>query len=216
MMRNKATPVLALLCMLALPACMGADGTESAGDDAAGDELAAGAETQQLACTPVDRVPLEGRVSPYDSLTVPVGDSEAKLCYGRPSLRGRTMIGGDAVPYGQLWRTGANEPTIIHLPVAAEIAGMRAEPGSYSIYTIPGTEEWVVILNRSTSQWGHEGQYTDEVRAQEVGRATVASQQLDEPIELFTIRAEPDSGGATRLLLEWQNSRVIIPVRPAA
>src|SRR5690606_41272759 len=61
----------------------------------------------------------------------------------------------------------------LHIPFAAEIAGLRVEPGAYSIYTVPGEDEWEVIVNRSVSQWGIETQYTPEVRAQEVGRATV-------------------------------------------
>lgn len=166
-----------------------------------------------LACRPQQDV--AGRASPYDSVDVPVGGATARICYGRPSLRGRQMIGGEAVPYGKLWRTGANEPTIIHLPVAAEIAGMRVEPGAYSLYTIPGPEEWVVIVNRSITQWGHESQYTDAVRAQEVGRAVARTEPIDHPVELFTIRSEGGKAGATRLLLEWQNTRVVIPIRPA-
>ncbi len=177
--------------------------------------LCPGAATAQgnLACSPQQKV--EGRASPYDSVLVPVGAAQARICYSRPSLRGRTMIGGTAVPYGKLWRTGANEPTTLHLPVAADIAGMRVAPGSYSIYTIPGPEEWVVIVNRSTRQWGHESEYTEAIRSQEVGRAMARTEGLDAPVETFTIRSVPGEDGATDLLLEWQSTRVIIPVRPA-
>src|SRR5918994_5135940 len=114
-------------------------------------------------------VPVQGRQSPLDSLTFTVATQTVKVCYGRPSARGRTMIGGTAVPYGKLWRTGANEPTVIFTPVALEIAGVKVQPGKYSLYSVPGEKEWEVIVNRSTTQWGHENDYTDEVRAQEVG-----------------------------------------------
>ena len=165
------------------------------------------------ACAPMaERMALEGRTSPYDSTAIRIGDGTAKICYGRPSARGRTMIGGESVPYGQLWRTGANEPTTLHLPFAASVAGIALEPGSYSLYTIPGADEWVVILNRSTSQWGHERAYTDEVRAQEVGRRTVQAGATDAHVETFTIRSEPAAEGAT-LILEWENTRVALPVR---
>jgi hypothetical protein len=63
-------------------------------------------------------VPVKGRQSPLDSLTFTVANQTVKVCYGRPSARGRTMIGGQGVPYGKLWRTGANEPTVIFTPVA--------------------------------------------------------------------------------------------------
>jgi hypothetical protein len=170
-------------------------------------------EARTVACDPSPRMAVEGRASAYDSVVVTVGGQRALVCYGRPSLRGRTMIGGAAVPYGKLWRTGANEPTIIHLPFRAEIAGMAVEPGSYSLYTVPGETEWVVILNRSTSQWGHESAYTEEVAAQEVGRATVPAERLTTPIETFTIRGEARGEQAAGLVLEWQQARITVPVR---
>lgn len=164
-------------------------------------------------CAPMtDRMPLEGRRSPYDSATVAVDDGAAKVCYSAPSLRGRTMIGGEAVPYGELWRTGANEPTTLHVTVPARIAGMEVAPGSYSLYTIPREgDRWTLIVNRSTSQWGHEGTYTEAIRAQEVGRADVEVEALDEPVERLRFRAMDGGGG---LLLEWQRSRVHIPISP--
>src|SRR5690606_22287390 len=106
--------------------------------------------------------------------------------------------------------TGANEPTIIHTPVAATIAGVRVEPGSYSIYTVPGREQWTIVVNRSITQWGHESSYTDEVRGQEVGRATVPATTVEQPVEQFTIRSEP-AGEGSNLILEWERTRVTIP-----
>ena len=107
-----------------------------------------------------DNVPAEGRKSPLDSLTFTVAGKPVKLCYGRPSSRGRTMLGGEAVPYGKLWRTGANEPTIFFTPVAVTVAGISVPPGTYSLYTVPGRGEWEIIVNRSTKQWGEESNYT--------------------------------------------------------
>ncbi len=162
-------------------------------------------------CTPSPRMPTEGRASAYDSTLVRVDGAEVKVCYGRPAARGRTMVGGDAVPYGRLWRTGANEPAILHIPTRVEVAGIPLEPGSYSLYTVPGETEWTVILNRSTSQWGAEGQYTAEVQAQEVARATVPSERTTDHVETFTLRSEPAGNGAD-LVLEWEHTRVRIPV----
>ena len=72
-----------------------------------------------------DRIPAKGRKSPLDSLSFTVAKQTVKLCYGRPSSRGRVMLGGEAVPYGKLWRTGANEPTVFFTPVALTVAGVR-------------------------------------------------------------------------------------------
>lgn len=157
------------------------------------------------------------RKSPFDSAGITIGNHVAQVCYGRPAVRGRVIFAaaGTApaplVPFGKLWRTGANEPTIIHLPFAAGIAGLAVPAGSYALYTIPGPDRWTVIVNRSVTQWGHESRYTPEVEAQEVGRAQVPSERLDGQVELFTIRSEPTAGGAD-LILEWDRTRVRIPV----
>jgi hypothetical protein len=160
-----------------------------------------------------DVVPAEGRASPLDSLTFSVAGQEVKICYGRPSSRGRTMIGGSPVPFGKTWRTGANEPTLLRTPMALSIAGVPLPAGTYSIYTVPGEAEWEIIVNRSYSQWGHERFYTDEVQAQEVGRGRVASERTDQHVETFTIRAEEtEDPSRVHVILEWERTRVRVPV----
>lgn len=188
--------------------------TEATGGEAAAGEAAPTQEATALACEPTATgEELAGRPSPYDSVTIDVDGGQAKICYSRPSLRGRTMIGGEAVPWGQLWRFGANEPTIIHVGTAASIAGASVEPGSYSLYVVPQEgEEWTLIVNRSTSQWGHEGSYTPEVEAQEVGRFPIRHETLEQPVEQFTIAPSPAGSG---VIAEWQNSRVHIPIDAA-
>jgi len=151
------------------------------------------------------------RQSPRDSVTFQAGGAIVKVCYSRPSSRGRTMIGGDAVPYGRVWRTGANEATMIHTTGHLVIAGIHVDAGTYSLYTVPGEREWEVIINRSYMQWGHESTYTDSVRAMEVGRGRVSAQRVEAPVEQFTMRAEPSSGGDANLILAWEHSRVAIP-----
>lgn len=205
--------VVPVLCVAAACAQTPAPDTAArTASEAAAPPATAAAVGVQTACVPSPRMPLEGRASPYDSASIALGDATLKVCYGRPSARGRTMIGGEHVPFGQLWRTGANEPTILHLPVAARIAGIALAPGSYSLYTIPGEREWTVILNRSITQWGHESAYTEEVRAQEVGRGTVMSEPTAEHVETFTIRGEPAGPGRAEMILEWERTRVRVPI----
>ncbi len=167
--------------------------------------------TADTAC-PSRNVPLEGRKSPLDSVTFSVAGKPVKVCYGRPSARRRTMIGGQ-VPYGKLWRTGANEPTIFFAPVQLYVAGIKVPAGVYSLYTEPGPRDWIVIVNRSTSQWGEESNYTRQVKAQELGRAIVKVRPIKPAVETFTIRGESgDTLGS--LVLEWENSQVRIPIGP--
>jgi hypothetical protein len=163
---------------------------------------------------PSRKVPVQGRKSPLDSLTFKVANQPVKVCYGRPSSRGRAMLGGEAIPYGKLWRTGANEPTVFFAPVSLKVAGIDVPPGVYSLYTVPGAKEWEIIVNRSVSQWGHENEYTDQVKAQEVGRGKVKSESVSSPVETFTIRAEP-KGKDAELVLEWEKTRVRIPFKSA-
>lgn len=162
---------------------------------------------------PHRNLPVEGRKSPLDSVTFTVSDQPVKVCYGRPSSRGRIMLGGENVPYGKLWRTGANEPTIFFAPIPLTVAGMKVSPGVYSLYTVPGRQEWEIIVNRSTSQWGEESNYTDKVKAQEVGRAKVKTETISQPVETFTISAQSSGKNTAALVLEWEKTRVRIPVQ---
>ncbi len=164
------------------------------------------------ACILLMGMPTEGRLSPLDSLTFAIDGHGVKICYGRPSARGRTMIGGREVPYGKLWRTGANEPTMIHTPVPLSVAGIEIGPGSYSLYTIPGEGDWVLIVNSSITQWGHIAEYSAKVKAQEMGSAEVPSERLDDQVETMTFRTETGPGGETVLLLEWEHTRLSIPI----
>ena len=168
---------------------------------------------------------LAERPSPYDSVAFNVDAAMAKLCYSRPYARGRQVFGGELVPWDLLWRTGANEPTIIHLNRAAEIAGLSVEPGSYSIYTVPSEGQWVVVVNSATGQWGQTrdmmtpggtmstNSYTSDVEAQEVGRAPISTEETDEYVEQFTARFGPPSATGADLLFEWETTRIVVPFR---
>jgi len=149
------------------------------------------------------------RPSPMGSTLLQEEGVSLRICYSRPAARGRTMLGGSRVPYGQLWRTGANEPTTLITTTGAMIAGVDVPPGRTALYTVPGPETWEIILNASTSQWGIESEYTEGIRAKELGRAIVPSERSDRFVERLTF--SPDSGG---VVLEWEWTRVRITVGP--
>jgi hypothetical protein len=154
---------------------------------------------------------LAKRASPLDSVSFDHGGARIKVCYGRPSARGRTMIGGMNIPFGKLWRTGANEPTMLHVSGPITVAGVKLDAGTYSLYTIPEKEQWTIILNRSTMQWGDEGSY-DGVKKEEVGRGNAMVYAPTEHVEQFTIRHE-SKGSWGALVLEWEKSRVVVPLK---
>jgi hypothetical protein len=151
------------------------------------------------------------RASPLKSHAFKVGPAHVKICYGSPALNGRTMIGGAAVPYGKIWRTGANEPTTLHLDRVLRVGDLVLGAGSYSIYTIPGERDWTVIFNRATHQWGLESEYTEEIAAEEVGHILVRARGLDSPVERLTFTSESSATAAVDLVFEWQQTRIRLP-----
>ncbi len=150
------------------------------------------------------------RASPLDSATAEIGGARALVCYGRPSARSRKIMGG-LVPFGEAWRLGANEATTISVPFAAEIAGVRVPPGAYSLYAIPGESSWRIVVNRGAKRWGIP--IDAGVRAQDVGTGTAKVEKVNEYVEQLTLKFEPPQGTATELVVEWEKTRVRIPVR---
>ena len=146
----------------------------------------------------------EARPSPLRTVEFSFDGGQGLLCYGAPSARGRDIMGG-LVPYGQPWRTGANEPTTIHLSAPATIGGVEVAAGSYAIYTIPGESEWEVIINPNHERWGIP--INDAVRATEIGSFTVNPVTLDDAVEMLTFSAA--DGG---LAMEWENTRIVISI----
>ncbi len=152
------------------------------------------------------------RVSPLDSAQVTVAGATIKLCYGRPSVRGRQVM-DSLVPYGTPWRLGANEPTRLFLPFATEVAGVRVEPGVYSLYVVPRAAEWEVHLNRAVDRWGIP--IDSVVIKQDAGKGTVKVEALGQPVEQLTMSFGPPLVNATEIVVEWEKTRVRIPIRKA-
>lgn len=153
------------------------------------------------------------RSSPLAAVRMPVGEATVQVCYGRPSARGRQVYGG-LVPFGELWRTGANEPTRIYTDAPITIVGLRLEPGRYSLYSRPDSAAWEIILNRSTLHWGND--FSATVRAEEIGTVTVPVEYLPSPVETLTVRSEPRGADRQDLLLEWEQTGIRLEVRSAA
>jgi len=118
---------------------------------------------------------------------------------------------GQLVPFGQPWRTGANEATVLRTDRPLALGEVRLEPGWYSLYTVPGEDEWAVVVNGLADR---DGMVVDEwVRTHDVGRTSVPVADPGQPVESLTIRFEPEGGAAAALVIEWERSRVRVPVR---
>lgn len=151
---------------------------------------------------------LSERPSPLDSVAIPLGAGVGKLCYGRPSARGRTII-GDQDPYGSPWRLGANEPTTLHLPFPARIGDVDVDPGSYTLYAIPDDGAWTIVVNGNTTRWGIP--ISPNVRRSDIGSFLVQTGTLDGHVEVLTFRFE-GSGRAGDLVFEWERNTIRIPI----
>ncbi len=126
------------------------------------------------------------RVSPMDSVKAQIQNLDIEIVYSRPYLKGREF-GKDIVPYGKLWRTGANEATTFEISNDIAINDKVLPAGKYSLYTIPNEDKTIVIFNKEWNQWG-----TKYDESQDVLRIEVPTEKIDEPVEQFTIEVEDD------------------------
>lgn len=142
-------------------------------------------------------------MSPKDTVSSVINGVKTEIVYCRPSARGRKMVGGKD-PYGQVWRTGANEATTISFNKNVLIEGKPLPAGKYSLFTIPNENEWVIIFNKVADQWGH----YDYKQSEDALRVTVKSQKAKNFVETFTITPEKD-----KVSLTWENFYVAFNVK---
>lgn len=171
---------------------------------------ASAAQTPEPACwVRGDPTDLELRASPYDSTVVKLEEGPLKVCYSRPRMLGRPIM-GRLVPYGEPWRFGANEATAIHMPARGTVAGVAVEPGWYSLMAIPGEREWRIVVNREHRRWGIP--IDDDVRAADVSVGTVPATDAVGAVELFTLELVPTGPAEAELVAAWDRARVRIPI----
>jgi hypothetical protein len=112
------------------------------------------------------------------------------------------------VPYGVVWRTGANEATHFRTDRDLTIGTVRVPHGTYTLWTIPAPDGWTLIINRQTRQWG-----TDYDKTQDLAQIPMTVAPLGAPVEQFTIAIEPNRNGSGVLTLRWDTTRASVPIR---
>jgi hypothetical protein len=150
------------------------------------------------------------RPSPLGEVRFSLGGQEALLCYGRPSANSRKIM-GELVPFGSPWRLGANEATVLHLPFAGDIGGVAVEPGSYSLYAVPAAGTWEFFVNRQAERWGIP--INAQVTGANVGSFSRPVATTAGPVEQLTFSWQGSSDTAGELVMEWESTRVTIPVQ---
>ena len=153
---------------------------------------------------PVRLTPL--RVSPACTVSQEIGISKVGISFARPAVKGRKVWGG-LVPFGQVWRAGANSATVITFSHAAKVAGKDVPAGSYGFFVIPDEKAWTLILNKKANQWG-----AYEYKKEDDLMRWAATPQAGPFLEYLDYRVIPTDTGHATLELGWENLRVTFPV----
>ena len=149
----------------------------------------------------------QGKPSPPASASCDLGGGKSiKTDYSSPRLRGRKMI-GDHEPYGQVWRTGANEATTFVTSSDVVVGGKAVPAGNYTIFTVPNSDKWTLIINKKTGEWGIPYKYESD----ELARVDMKVSTLSSPVENFTISYDKSSGGCT-MHLDWDTTRASVDI----
>jgi tetratricopeptide (TPR) repeat protein len=129
------------------------------------------------------------------------------VSYSRPGVKGRTIF-GDLVPYGEMWRTGANKATTVAVTTDVIVGGQTLKAGKYSLFTIPGETEWMIIFNKDTELSGTQGytQRNDAVRLRVTPTEGVFT-------ERFLISIDNITDDGADLILQWATTKVVVPIK---
>jgi len=147
-----------------------------------------------------------GELSPRDTVRAEIAGAHLLVDYSRPAMRGRAIFGG-IVPWGEVWRTGANAATQLVTDRELEIGGVTVPAGTYTLWTVPAATGWKLVINKQHGQWG-----TEYDVAQDLARIDLPTTRLDRPVERFTFEVRPADGGGV-LAYEWADTRAAVPFR---
>jgi hypothetical protein len=145
-------------------------------------------------------------LSVRDTVRAKIGIVQFTVDYGRPLLRGRTLL-GDVIPYDRVWRTGANAATQFTISAPIKLAGLQVPAGAYTLWTIPHTTGVDLIVNKQSGQWG-----TEYSSSRNLGTATMRAETTSTPLEEFTISIISNGPGKGTLVLQWGSFRWEAPI----
>jgi Protein of unknown function (DUF2911) len=134
------------------------------------------------------------------------GGKSLTIDYSSPRAKGRKIYGA-LVPYGEVWRTGANEATTFVATADLNVGGTPVPAGSYTLFTIPNRDKWTLVLSKKTGEWGtdYPGQSND------LARIDMKASTLPSPVENFTISLEKAGSGAN-LNIDWETTRASVMI----
>jgi hypothetical protein len=145
--------------------------------------------------------------SPAASASCDLGAGKTiKTDYSSPRMKGRKIY-GDLVPFGQVWRTGANEATTFVTSSDVVVGGKTVPAGSYTIFTVPAADKWTLIVNKKTGEWGIPYKYESD----ELARVDMNVSKLPSPLENFTINYAKSGSGCT-MQIDWESTRASVDI----
>jgi hypothetical protein len=148
-----------------------------------------------------------GKPSPPASAACDLGGGKTiKTNYSSPRMKGRKVY-GELVPFGEVWRTGANEATTFVNSADVVIGGKSVPAGSYTIFTVPNADKWTLIINKKTGEWGIPYKYESD----ELARVDMKVSKLPSPVENFTISYDKSGSGCT-MHIDWETTRASVDI----
>jgi hypothetical protein len=148
-----------------------------------------------------------GKASPAASASCDLGSGKTiKTNYSSPRMKGRKIYGG-LVPFGEVWRTGANDATTFVTSGDVTAGGTSVPAGNYTLFTVPNADSWKLIINKKTGEWGIPYKYESD----ELGRVDMKVSKLPSSVENFTISYTKSGGGCT-MNLDWETTRASVDI----
>jgi len=147
------------------------------------------------------------RLSPREQLSPMLGGKTIQIAYGRPYRRNRKIF-GKGLPYGKLWRTGADEATTLSTDATLTVGALTVPPGNYSLFTIPNKDHWTLVINTDPYLLGRNG-YS---RKKDLGRVDMDIQQTPEMVEQLTIEIVKTTENTAILKISWETTLASVPI----
>ena len=147
------------------------------------------------------------RLSPRERVSATLGAASVLIEYGRPYKKGREIYGG-LVPFGEVWRTGADEATTLETDRDLMLGSLHVPAGKYSLFTIPEESKWTLVVNKVSDQWGAFSY--DE--GEDLGQVEMNLSQSNEVVEQLTIRVESVAGSNGTLAIDWDTTSATLAV----
>jgi hypothetical protein len=147
------------------------------------------------------------QASPPVTAEVSLNGKAITIHYNSPRLKGRT-IGSDIVPYGEVWRTGANPATTLVTPANLKIGSLEVPAGTYTLFTLPNKDQWLFIVSKKTGEWG-----IPYPEGNDLGRTPMTSKPVGSPQENMSISFENTKGNSTDLHVKWGTTDQYVTIK---